>query len=47
MVTDEIGDTWIHGIGSDPIKVSRYRELLRLRMEWLEQKESAILIDNF
>ena len=34
VVTEEIGDTWIHGIGSDPIKVSRYRELLRLRREW-------------
>ena len=38
VITNEIGDTWIHGIGSDPIKVSRYRELLRLRLEWLEQK---------
>ncbi len=35
VITQEIGDTWIHGIGSDPIKVSRYRELLRLRNEWL------------
>ncbi len=35
----EIGDTWIHGVGSDPIKVSRYRELLRLRSEWLAQKK--------
>jgi len=36
VVSAEIGDTWIHGVGSDPIKVSRYRELLRLRMEWLK-----------
>lgn len=36
VVTNEIGDTWIHGIGSDPIKVSCFRELLRLRLEWLE-----------
>ncbi len=35
VLTQEIGDTWIHGIGSDPIKVSRYRELLRLRADWL------------
>ena len=35
VLSDEIGDTWIHGVGSDPIKVSRYRELLRLRAEWL------------
>ncbi|PKN89875.1 MAG: glycoside hydrolase, partial [Chloroflexi bacterium HGW-Chloroflexi-7] len=39
VVTDEIGDTWIHGIGSDPIKISRYRELLRLRCEWLRTKK--------
>lgn len=37
VVTGEIGDTWIHGIGSDPGKVARYRELCRLRAEWLAQ----------
>lgn len=31
VITDEIGDTWIHGIGSDPGKVSSYRALLRLK----------------
>ena len=25
----EIGDTWIHGAGTDPQKISRYRRLLR------------------
>lgn len=39
VVKEEIGDTWIHGAGSDPIKISRYRELLRLRCEWLESKK--------
>ncbi|MGV8026288.1 MAG: DUF5054 domain-containing protein [Anaerolineaceae bacterium] len=34
VVTQEIGDTWIHGVGSDPIKVSQFRELLRLRSNW-------------
>ena len=29
VVDCEIGDTWIHGIGTDPQKVSRYRTLLR------------------
>ncbi len=38
VVTQEIGDTWIHGVGTDPIKVARYRELLRQRKEWLESK---------
>jgi Domain of unknown function (DUF5054) len=35
LVTQEIGDTWIHGIGSDPLKVARYRELCRLRKGWI------------
>jgi hypothetical protein len=30
-ITQEIGDTWIHGIGSDPLKVARYRRLCYLR----------------
>ena len=29
VVTQEIGDTWIHGAGCDPLKVSRYRATLR------------------
>ena len=29
VVEKEIGDTWIHGAGTDPMKVSRYRKLLR------------------
>jgi hypothetical protein len=36
VVTGEIGDTWIHGVGSDPKKVSDFRELCRLRRHWLE-----------
>ncbi len=35
LVTQEIGDTWIYGLASDPGKVARYRELCRLRGEWL------------
>lgn len=33
VITQEIGDTWIHGIGSDPKKEAQYRELLRFRRE--------------
>ena len=29
VIEQEIGDTWIHGIGTDPQKLSRYRALLR------------------
>jgi len=36
-VAQEIGDTWIYGIASDPVKVARYREVARLRLAWLAQ----------
>ena len=35
VVTQEIGDSWIHGVGSDPLKVAQFRELLRIRKAWL------------
>ncbi len=35
VVTQEIGDTWIYGVPSDPLKVARYREVSRLRSEWI------------
>ena len=35
VVTEEVGDTWIYGVASDPLKVARYREVSRLRDEWL------------
>jgi hypothetical protein len=35
VVTGEIGDTWIYGVPSDPPKIAKYRELSRLRNEWL------------
>jgi len=35
VITAEIGDTWIHGVGSDPLKVARYREVTRLREQWI------------
>nr|WP_286672291.1 DUF5054 domain-containing protein [Cohnella hashimotonis] len=37
VVHEEIGDTWIHGVASDPWKVARYRTLLRFRRRWLEE----------
>ncbi|MBP1947875.1 DUF5054 domain-containing protein [Virgibacillus litoralis] len=40
VVYEEIGDTWIHGAGTDPSKVAQYRELLRLRNKWIEQNKS-------
>lgn len=35
VVDQEIGDTWIHGVGSDPLKVARFREVARLREKWI------------
>jgi hypothetical protein len=42
VVTDEIGDTWIYGIPSDPPKVARYREAARMRQEWIAQKHLEV-----
>jgi uncharacterized protein DUF5054 len=42
VVTQEIGDTWIHGVASDPLKVARYREVSRLREGWLSQGQFSI-----
>jgi hypothetical protein len=42
VVTQEIGDTWIHGVASDPLKVARYREVSRLRQAWLAQHKFAV-----
>ena len=38
LVTEELGDTWIHGTGSDPLKIAQFREISRLRNELLENK---------
>ena len=34
VLTEEIGDTWIHGIGTDPLKTAQFRQLLRLKNDW-------------
>ena len=35
VFTQEIGDTWIYGCASDPLKVARFRLLEGLRERWL------------
>lgn len=42
LVTDEIGDSWIHGMASDPGKISQYRALLRLRRQWKASQREAV-----
>lgn len=39
VVTRELGDTWIHGIVSDPLKIAKFRDLSRLRLKWLKEKK--------
>jgi len=35
VVMQEIGDTWIYGVSSDPLKLARFRDVARLRREWI------------
>jgi hypothetical protein len=37
VVTQEIGDTWIHGPASDPLLMAHFRELSRLRADWISK----------
>ncbi len=43
IVTDEIGDSWIHGTGTDPKKVSQFRALERLFAELPEGNDKELL----
>lgn len=47
VVTQELGDMWIHGVGTDPKKVSAYRELLRLRRPWVVNRRVDAQADTF
>jgi hypothetical protein len=37
IITDEIGDSWIHGTASDPQKLARFRALQRLHDIWTSE----------
>ena len=39
VVETEIGDSWIHGCGTDPWKTAQYRALSRLRDKWIMSGE--------
>ncbi len=47
VITQEIGDTWIHGVASDPDREAQYRELLRLRRALLERGTPKGDLDGF
>jgi hypothetical protein len=42
LIGEEIGDTWIHGTGSDPWKIAGFRALLRLRARWVAEGLDAV-----
>lgn len=35
VITQEIGDSWIWGIASDPKKIAEFRTLMNLRKQWI------------
>lgn len=37
VMTQEVGDTWIHGMGSAPLRSARFRALTRVYRDWLAQ----------
>lgn len=37
VVTSEIGDTWIYGYGSAPVRMAKFRALSALYSEWLRE----------
>lgn len=37
VITQEIGDTWMYGIASDPKKIAEFRQLTRLRNKWIKE----------
>lgn len=44
VITEEIGDTWIHGVATDPWKVSCFRRLLQLKEAWIASGQ--LLVDS-
>lgn len=46
IITDEIGDTWIHGPSSDPKLLAQYRGMERLYLQLPEGEDKQILARN-
>lgn len=53
VIESEIGDTWIHGVATDPYKVGAFRTLCALKNKWLDDgtldkssREYVELADN-
>lgn len=49
VVTSEIGDTWIYGYGSAPVRMAKFRKLFGLYSQWIREgkidKESDEALD--
>lgn len=45
VVNEEIGDTWIHGLSSDPQKMKKYRGLLRFAETLPTEKKEKMLYE--
>ena len=39
VVTSEIGDTWIYGYGSAPVRMAKFRALSELYSNWVREKK--------
>ncbi|KAK9821791.1 hypothetical protein WJX81_004092 [Elliptochloris bilobata] len=46
-VTQEIGDTWVYGVASDPQKLARFRALMRMRSALPEEALRVPALKNF
>lgn len=42
VIDDEIGDSWIHGVASDPAKTTTFRALCRERVRWIDSGEARV-----
>ena len=43
IITNEIGDSWIHGVGTDPAKMSQFRALCRMFYDMPDGEDKQIL----
>eukprot|EP00878_Enallax_costatus_P022037 GHUV01023361.1.p1 GENE.GHUV01023361.1~~GHUV01023361.1.p1 ORF type:complete len:573 (+),score=177.34 GHUV01023361.1:634-2352(+) len=41
VVTGEVGDTWVYGVSSDPLKIARYRAAARARRTACEEEQAC------
>ncbi|MDR2375286.1 MAG: DUF5054 domain-containing protein, partial [Treponema sp.] len=47
VVEEEIGDTWIHGIATDPLKTAQFKKLLRLKDKWISRNALNISSETY